>query len=120
MAKFGPPEQFDFTLPAAWPVWRRQFDRFQATSKLDKESGVVQVNSLLYSMVKEADPINDLFVYTEDDKSDNPELHYEIVMARFDDHFVPKRNIIHDRACFHKRVQKLGETVESFVRSLYE
>lgn len=40
---------------------------------------------------------------------------YEIVTAKFAEHFVPKRNIIHDRACFHKRVQKAGETVESFV-----
>ena len=36
------------------------------------------------------------------------------------EHFVPKRNVIHDCACFHKRIQRAGETVEAFVRSLYE
>ena len=33
---------------------------------------------------------------------------------------MPKRNIIHERACFHRRVQKDGETVEAFIRNLYE
>ena len=33
---------------------------------------------------------------------------------------MPKRNVIHERACFHKRAQKPGERVEAFVRSLYE
>ncbi|KAK5865998.1 hypothetical protein PBY51_020220 [Eleginops maclovinus] len=120
MAKFGPPEQFDFTRPGEWPVWRRRFDRFRAASKLNKENCEVQVNALLYSMGKEAEPIYESFVYTEDDESDNPELDYDIVIARFNDHFVPKRNVIHERACFHKRVQRAGEMVESFVRSLYE
>ena len=33
---------------------------------------------------------------------------------------MPKRNIIHERARFHQRIQQQGETVESFVRSPYE
>ena len=43
-----------------------------------------------------------------------------MILAKFDEHFVPKRNIIHERARFHQRIQQQGETVESFVRSLYE
>lgn len=42
------------------------------------------------------------------------------MVEKFDEHFVPKRNVIHDRACFHKRTQRDGETVEVFVQSLYE
>lgn len=69
-------------------------------------------------MGREAEPIYESFVYEGDE--DIPEFDYQTVMGKFDEHFVPKRNIIHDRACFHKCVQKPGETVEAFVRSLYE
>lgn len=50
MAKFGLPEPFDFTHPAEWPIWQQRFSRFHVASKFDKESGEVQVNSLLYFM----------------------------------------------------------------------
>ena len=34
--------------------------------------------------------------------------------------FIPKRNIIYERAIFHQRCQREGESVEAYVRSLYE
>ena len=43
-----------------------------------------------------------------------------MILAKFDGHFVPKRNTIHERARFYQRNQKQGESVESFVRSPYE
>ena len=112
-------------------MWRRRFGRFRVASKLDRDSGEVQVNTLLYAMGREAEAIDDSFVYDdaeeEDDDDDDgeagrsrPELDYDTVIAKFSDHFVPKRNVIHERACFHKTAQKPGESVEAFVRSLYE
>ena len=112
-------------------MWSRCFGRFRVATKLDRDSGEVQVNTLLYAMGREAEAIYDSFVYDgaeEDDDVDDdgeagrsrPELDYDTVIAKFSDHFVPKRNVIHERACFHKRAQKPGESVEAFVRSLYE
>ncbi|KAK0133586.1 hypothetical protein N1851_030913 [Merluccius polli] len=103
MAKLGPPESFDFTRPAEWPMWRRRFGRFRVATKLDRDSGEVQVNTLLYAMGREAEAIYDSFVYDgaeEDDDVDDdgeagrsrPELDYDTVIAKFSDHFVPKRN----------------------------
>lgn len=130
MAKFGPPEQFDFSKPADWPIWRRRFDRYMVATKLNQDSGEVQVNTLLYAMGREAEAIYDSFMYSDSD-SDNEEgnegeertssmFDYSKVIAKFTEHFVPKRNVIHERACFYKRAQKPGESVEAFVRSLYE
>ena len=112
MAKLGPPEKFDCTRPAEWPMWRRRFDRYRVATKLDRDSGVVQVNTLLYAMGSEAEAIYDSFVFDrsvalEDDADEVcPENDYDIVIKKFHEHFVPKRNVIHERACFHKQVQR--------------
>ena len=45
---------------------------------------------------------------------------YEVVLQKSDEHFVPKRNVIHERARFHQLCQKPGESVEHFFRNLYE
>ncbi|KAL7850718.1 hypothetical protein SRHO_G00200670 [Serrasalmus rhombeus] len=116
MLKFHAPEAFDFTQSASWPIWRQRFSRFRIATKLDQEDGDVQVSSLLYAIGKEAEPIFSTFVFTADEE-DN---YYDAVVSKFNDHFVPRRNIIHQRAYFHKRVQWSEESVEAFVRSLYE
>ena len=72
-------------------------------------------------MGREAEPIYGSFVFPAATEAiPHPEFDYDVVVEKFNEHFVPKRNVIHDRACFHKRIQRAGETVEAFVRSLYE
>ncbi|KAK6493915.1 hypothetical protein HHUSO_G330 [Huso huso] len=116
MVKFHPPDNFDFSRPELWPEWRQRFLRYRIATKLDKESGEVQVCTLIYSLGKEAE--NVLKTFTFDTNTDDKD--YDIVMRKMDEYFVPKRNIIHERARFHQRVQKQGETIEEYIRSLYE
>ena len=52
--------------------------------------------------------------------ADRDDAKFDVILAKFDEHFVSKGNIIHERVRFHQRIQKQRETVESFVRSLYE
>ena len=99
-------------------MWHRRFDRYRVATKLDRDSGVVQVNTLLYAMGSEAEAIYsfvfDQSVALEDDDDEvSPENDYDIVIKKLHKHFVPRRNVIHERACFHKRVQKPGEPVEA-------
>ena len=41
-------------------------------------------------------------------------------MQKFEDYFIPKRNIIWERSKFHKRDQEEHESVEEFIRVLYK
>ena len=45
---------------------------------------------------------------------------FDLVMKRFDAYFIPKGNVIHERAKFHLRVQQAGKNAESFYRSQME
>ena len=115
MLKLDPPEKLDFAKPHEWPEWKQRFERFRCATKLNKEDEILQINALIYTMGKEAEHIFKAFTFGEGD-----EKKYAKVIEKFDDHFIPKRNVIHEQACFHCCVQREGETVEAFIRNLYE
>ena len=64
-------------------------------------------------MGKEAEPIFKAFTFPEGD-----EKKYGKIIEKFDEHFAPKRNTNHERACFHRCSEKEGETVKAFIRNL--
>ena len=114
MLKLDPPVKLDFTKPQEGLEWKQGFERFRCATKLSEEDEVLQINALIYTMGKDAEHIFKAFTFTGGN-----EKKYAKVIEKFDEHFIPKRNVIHERACFHQRVQK-GETVEAFIRNLYE
>ena len=118
MPKFSPPEEFDFRCPALWPAWKRRFNRFKVATKSSDESGEVQVATLVYAMGAEAEHIFETFKFdsTKSEKEDN----LDTVLSKFEGYFIPKRNTLHEKARLQQRVQKKGESVEEFVRSLFE
>ena len=76
----------------------------------------MQVSALVYSMGKEAENVFKSFVFDNEDDKEN----YEVVMQKLEEHFIPRRNVIYECVRFHQRRQGEGETVEAFVRGLYE
>ena len=116
MARFNPPSAFDFSKPNLWPDWKQRWKRFHSAVKMNKEDGEVQVSSLIYSMGQQAETIFNSFTFTtENDKKD-----HDKVLKKFDEHFIPSINVIHERANFHLRNQKPNESVEEYIRVLYE
>uniref|UniRef100_A0AAV2L7J6 Reverse transcriptase RNase H-like domain-containing protein n=1 Tax=Knipowitschia caucasica TaxID=637954 RepID=A0AAV2L7J6_KNICA len=53
MAKFKPPENFNFEKPGEWPSWRQRFARFRSASKLSLEDADVQA----VLMVRQAEEV---------------------------------------------------------------
>jgi len=66
-------------------------------------------------MGPESEHIYGQFGLTEDEQKN-----YDHVIAAFDRHFSPQKNVIHERAMFHQRIQKPGESAETYIRILYE
>ena len=110
----SPPEQFNFTKPEEWPKWARRFERFRKASGLAEKDEETQVNTLVYSMGDEADDILRSFRLSEEDAKK-----YDVVKAKFDGHFVKRRNVIYERAKFNQRCQEPSESVDSFITALY-
>ena len=89
--------------------------RYHIASKLDKEEGPTQVSGLIYSMATDAEKIFSHFTLTEEQQNN-----FERVLQEFDKYFVPKKNVIHERATFHRRTQREVESIEEYIRNLYE
>lgn len=85
-------------------------------TKLNLETGDVQVSTLLFALGEEAEQVFNTFVFGAEEKDDD----YETVLEKLNNYFVPKVNIIHERARFYLRAQKQGESAEEYIRTLYE
>ena len=116
MASFTitPLEAFTFSQPDNWPRWIRRFERFRQASGLQSKSQESQINTLIYTVGDQADDILLYFQLSEEDKKK-----YDVVLTKFQGHFVKRRNVIYERMKFNQRIQQEGESVESFVTDLY-
>ena len=110
-----PPKNFNFMNPSSWIEWKRNYMRYHTAIELAKKDEKVQVANLIYCMGNEADRILDNFTMPDGDREK-----FKPVLEKFDAYFVPKRNIIHERAQFHRCSQRESETVDEYVRRLYE
>ena len=82
--------KLDFAKPQEWPDWKQCFEPFRCATKLNKEDEVLQINALIYTMGKEAEHVFKAFTFAEGN-----EEKYAKVIEKFDEHFVPQKNIIH-------------------------
>ena len=112
MSGFSPPEQFDFTSPEHWPLWRDRFKRYRQASKLSMDEEETQVSALVYAMGPEAEHIIlSIEAFPHDD--------FEAAVQCYDGYFTPKRNVIAERHAFEVRTQGPTESNESYIRAVH-
>ncbi|KAK0148358.1 hypothetical protein N1851_011319 [Merluccius polli] len=112
--QLAPPGKFDFTDANEWPRWMKRFERYRIASGLDRQSEEFQVNAFMYAAGDDAEDILNVLPLTDAEKKS-----YKRVTEAFNAHCVSKRNIIFERACFNRRSQEPGESVESFITAVH-
>ena len=108
------PEKFSFDTQK-WPAWKLRFQRFRMASDLCSKDEERQVSMLLYCMGEKSEDVFASFKLTADDAKK-----YDVVLNKFDAHFVVKRNVIFERAQFNNRRQEQGESMEAFITALHK
>ena len=121
MSTIQPPSPFNFEKPSNWPEWRKRFERYRLATKLKAEDGPCQVSTLIYTMGGEAEQVYAQFTFpAPQEGEEDPQNNFDIVIEKFEQYFLPKRNLIYERSLFHHRDQKEGESAEAFIRVLYQ
>lgn len=119
------PANFSFN-PEEWPAWIQEFRRYRNASKLAKEDGEIQRDTLLYIMGRESEKVFQTFRFETRMVTEGEEVleeretdtDFETLVRKFDAYFIVKRNIIHERTKVQERKQAENESIEQYYRSL--
>ena len=108
------PTSYNFRNPDEWQKWRKRFEQFRSASGLAQENEPRQVSTLLYCLGEEAEDVLASANITKDNRKK-----YESVLAKLDEFFKVRRNVIFERARFNQRSQREDESAEQYITSLY-
>ena len=103
-------EPFTFSCPEEWDRWIRRFERFRVASGQTLRGDDVQVNTLIYTMLDQADNILHSLTLSEEDRKN-----YSVVKDKFNSYFIRRRNVIYKRTRFNCRKQEEGKIAEAFI-----
>lgn len=97
-----------------WKFFKQKFQIYLTASKANSEQNLYQF-ALFFSIVGDrALKINNNFVFDNDEDKDN----LTVVLKKFNDYFMPDKNVTYERHKFFLREQKPGEKVDSYVTEL--
>ena len=97
-----------------WSRWKSRFEQFRYASGLSDKDDARQISTLLYCLGEEAEDVLKSTKIKEDEKKV-----YTTVLSKFESFFQVRKNVIFERACFNRRVQKREESVEQYIAALH-
>ena len=111
--RLQPPGPFNFCDPDDWPHWKRWFQQFRVVSGLAEVDTSKQISTLLYCLGEEAEAVLSSTNVTADDRRK-----YDRILAKFDEYFQVRKNVIYECARFNRRNQKSGESAAATRRKM--
>ena len=109
------PEQMNCSgdLPTNWKMFREAYEDYLVATGLNEKHKKIHVATFKSLMGPECTKILKRLQLTEDDMKDPV-----IILGALEDHFVPVRNILHERYIFHNTEQQAHETIDQYLIKL--
>ena len=97
------PPEFSF-VASEWPMWIKRYERFMTVSGLANKDEKTKIDTLIYSyMGQKAEEVMVTIKLTEEEGKK-----YACVKEKMDAFFIPKVNLVYQRAKFNTRNQQEG------------
>ncbi|KAF0747865.1 Uncharacterized protein FWK35_00020961 [Aphis craccivora] len=111
------PTTFDLSgsnVAEKWKSFKQRFDIYLLASNQQQCEGKRKTALMLHCLGSEILPILNGFEF----KKTNDAADYEIVVSKFNEYFIPKKNIVYEQHMFFTRDQKTGENIDEYVKEL--
>ena len=97
MAYLQPPQPMasGMTSPATtWKKWRQRFETFLTAAGRQAARDEEKIALLLHAVGEEGVEVFSTFTFTAEDKTEDGQRKYAVVLAKFDEYYAPKTNVI--------------------------
>lgn len=96
-----------------WRLWRQKFENYLIASETNNKSEEVQCAQLLHFLGDDALQIYNSFSLTASERNK-----VKTLLQKFEEYFIPKKNLTYERYKFFNLHQGANETIEQFVTEL--
>jgi len=109
------PTSFDLSgsnVAEKWKLLKQRFDIYLMASNQQQCEEKRKTALMLHCLGSEILPIYNSFEF----KKSNDAADYGTVVSKFNENFIPKKNIVYEQHMFFTRDQKNGESIDEYVK----